>query len=32
MLRSSERKRILLICGSLNQTTLMHAIGRELAR
>ena len=26
-----ERKRILLICGSLNQTTMMHAIGKHLA-
>lgn len=25
-----ERKRILLICGSLNQTTMMHAIGKHL--
>ncbi len=31
MIRSHARKQILLICGSLNQTTMMHAIGRELA-
>jgi hypothetical protein len=27
-----RRKEILLICGSLNQTTMMHRIGEELAR
>lgn len=27
-----RRKRILFICGSLNQTTQMHQIARELAQ
>jgi len=31
MITERRRRRILFICGSLNQTTMMHSIGRHLA-